>query len=717
MLEDAILRFFKKTRGSYNLKDIEEKFDIHTNEERKQLQDALYNLQVNGKLYLNDKNYYITFPKEYRIGILEMSRDGRGRINTPEGYVNIDPCDLNDAIDRDVIVIGNISNYGNRPIAKVKRIVQRSRNYIVCEYTEKGDSYYLKPQISNKRINLTLTPKERKNLVDGDYIRIDVSLNENGNVTPTLVDRVGHRDDPDIDLKNIAAEYDITMDFTEQSLNQLKDIPSSIEGLDISNRVDLRDKEFFTIDCDNTKDMDDAVYIDGNKLYIAIADVDEFVPYGSPLYSEALDRSTSWYPEDKCIPMLPHQLSNGICSLNEGQDRFAMIYELTFDANGKMTDYDVYQGIINSKKKMSYSAVNSILEDGIVPEGYEPYVDRLEAMNRLSKKIQRLKEDRGYIDFYRPDVSYKKNDEGEIIDIVPTYQHTAEKIIENFMVQGNIAVMLYMSHIYDDAIYRVHDLPAEDKLETIAEYINGLGLDFKFKTNNLNAKKLQRLLYKLKDKEYAPVVSELILRAMARARYDTNNIGHFALGNVPYYGHTTSPIRRSVDLITQSLIKKYQNGEFLKQPDDFHDWLQSTAEYASYKERQAKEAEMEVNKMRMAELMSKEEGRYFEAIISHINDSGAYARIHDVIEGKIYLKDIEGDHFYYDSRSNLLIGKKTKQTFRVGQKVLVQVKNASKEDRTINYSIPNTFLKNMENNKGERREQKKIKALARRKYS
>ena len=718
MLEDSILKFFKKTKGSYNLKDIEDKLNINGENEKQALLQALTNLQLQGKLYLNDKDYYVLFPKEYILGTLEMSRDGRGRIKTQDGYINIDPDDLNDAIDRDVIVVGNINSYGDRNLGKVKRIVGRSRNYIVCEYCQRGDCSYLKPQISNKRINIRLTDKEKKNLVDGDYIKIDVSLDEFGSINPTIVEKIGHRDDPDIDIKNIAAEYDITIDFTDAALKQLETIPSTIEGLDLSNRTDLRDKEFFTIDCDNTKDMDDAVCIEDNKLYIAIADVDEFVGYNSPLYKEAMERSTSWYPEDKCIPMLPHQVSNGICSLNEGQDRFALIYELEFDSNGKMIDYDIYQGVINSRKKMSYSAVNKILEENIIPEGYESYVTSLRKMYDLSKKLQRLKEQSGYIDFFRPDVEYVKNEEGTIIDIIPSYQHTAEKIIENFMVQGNVAVMLYMSHIYEDAIYRVHDLPAEDRLEEIIEYINNLGLDIKLKKDNITSKKLQSILYKIKDKEYAPVVSELILRSMARARYDTNNIGHFALGNIPYYGHTTSPIRRSVDLITQSMIKKYQNGEFLED-DNTKEILQDIAEYASYKERQAKEAEIEVNRMCMAELMSNACGRYFEAVISHINESGAYARVQDVIEGKIYLKDIEGDQFHYDSKNNVLVGKKTKQVFHVGQKVLVQVKSASKEDRTINYAITNSLVKNMEGSKNIKNERRvaKIKFLAKNKKS
>ena len=719
MLEDSILKFFKKTRGSYNLKDIEDKLGIKDEDERSALLTALKNLQLEGKLYLNDKDYYVTFPKEYTLGMLEMSRNGRGRIKTQEGYINIDPEDLNDAIDKDIIVVGNTGYYGDHLVGKVKRIVGRNRNYIVCEYCQKGNNTYLKPQISNKRINLKLTEKEKKNLVDGDYVKIDVSMDELGHINPTLVEKIGHRDDPDIDIKNIAAEYDITIDFSDAALKQLETIPDTIDGLDISNRYDLRNKEFFTIDCDNTKDMDDAVCIEGNKLYIAIADVDEFVGYDTALYNEAMDRSTSWYPEDKCIPMLPHQVSNGICSLNEGQDRFAMIYELTFDTNGKMIDYDVYQGVINSRKKMSYSAVNKILEENIIPEGYEPYVESLKKMHALSKNLQRLKEQSGYIDFFRPDVEYVKDEEGNIINIIPSYQHTAEKIIENFMVQGNIAVMLYISHIYDDAIYRVHDLPSAEKLEEIIDYINNLGLDIKLKNDNITSKKLQDILYKIKDKEYAPIVSELILRSMARARYDTNNIGHFALGNIPYYGHTTSPIRRSVDLITQSMIKKYQNGEFIEQIEGFKDSLQNIAEYASYKERQAKEAEMEVNRMRMAELMEGACGQYFEAVISHINESGAYARIQDVIEGKIYLKDIEGDQFHYDARNNVLVGKKTKQVFNVGQRVLVQVKSASKEDRTINYAITNSLVKNMDGPKSVKNERRvaKIKFLAKKKKS
>ena len=379
-----------------------------------------------------------------------------------------------------------------------------------------------------------------------------------------------------------------------------------------------------------------------------------------------------------------------------------------------MIDYDVYQSVINSKKKMTYDDVNLILEQKIVPNGYEPFVEMLKNLEKVSKKLQRLKEQSGYIDFYRPDVDYILDENNNIIDIKPTYQHTAEKIIENLMVAGNVALMMYVSHIYDTAIYRVHDRPNEEKLEEMIDFVNGLGLDVKISKNNLTAKELQDLLKKVNGKEYAPIISELILRSMARARYDTNNIGHFALGNIPYYGHTTSPIRRFVDLMTQTMVKKYQNGEFILEPEIFEEQLQEIAEYASFKERKAKEAEIEVNKMKMAEYMAKQEGRLFSGVISYINETGAYARINDVIEGKIYLNDIAGDSFQYDARNGILVGKHTKEIYRIGQNVLLQVKAASKSDRTINYSIPNNFSKEMDNNKNERL-RKKQRILAKRK--
>lgn len=713
MLESSILKLINKKGKNYRIKELEKMLAIKSEEERSLLNTALKNLQMDGKIYINDKGYFMPFPKEYKIGTLEMSRSGIGRVRTDKGYIKIDPNDLENAVDKDLVVVSNIYNDGTLN-GKIKKIVDRYRNSIVCEYKKRGTTYTLKPNISNKNLKLDIDSKSLKNLVDGDYVKVDMSIDIFGKTNPTIIEKIGHRDDPEIDIKNVAAEYDIDIDFSKEAREQLKTIPTTIEGMDITKRVDLRDKDFVTIDCTSTKDMDDAVYIEGNKIFISIADVDEFIPLETPLYNEAYKRSTSWYPFNKCIPMFPHEVSNGICSLNEGEDRFTLTYEITLDDFGKMIDYDVYQSVINSKKKMTYDDVNLILEQKIVPNGYEPFVEMLKNLEKVSKKLQRLKEQSGYIDFYRPDVDYILDENNNIIDIKPTYQHTAEKIIENLMVAGNVALMMYVSHIYDTAIYRVHDRPNEEKLEEMIDFVNGLGLDVKISKNNLTAKELQDLLKKVNGKEYAPIISELILRSMARARYDTNNIGHFALGNIPYYGHTTSPIRRFVDLMTQTMVKKYQNGEFILEPEIFEEQLQEIAEYASFKERKAKEAEIEVNKMKMAEYMAKQEGRLFSGVISYINETGAYARINDVIEGKIYLNDIAGDSFQYDARNGILVGKHTKEIYRIGQNVLLQVKAASKSDRTINYSIPNNFSKEMDNNKNERL-RKKQRILAKRK--
>lgn len=714
MLESSILNYIKKTGVISKIKDLEKGLKITDEKEKNAINEALISLQRQGKIYLNDKENYILFPREYRLAKLCMSRNGNAHISTDIGKIDISSEDLNDAIDRDLVVVGDIYEYDDgKYCATVKKIIERSRNSVVCEYCKRGNSYTLKPQVSNKNLRIDVPENELKNLVDGDYVKVDLSIDNKGKTHPTITKKIGHRDDPEIDIKNIAAEYDIEIDFSDEALKQLDDIPNNIESLNCSKRVDFRDKNFVTIDCQSTKDMDDAICVEGNKLYVAIADVDEFVGYDSPLYKEASMRSTSWYPFTKCIPMLPHQLSNGICSLNENEDRFAIVYEITLDDNGKLKDYDIYQGIIKSRKKMTYDDVNLILEKNIIPEGYEEFVPMLKEMEVLSKKIQTIKEKSGYIDLYRPDIGYETDVEDKITNIVPVYQHTAEKIIENFMVQANVVLIMYLANVYDSVIYRVHDMPDEDKLNDMIEFINNIGIDFKPQKGTVTSKDLQKLLLKIKGKEYAPVVSELILRAMPRARYDTNNIGHFALGNIPYYGHTTSPIRRFVDLITQSMVKKYQNGEFVLEPEIFRQQLQEIAEYASYKERQAKEAEIEVNKMKTAEYMQQYEGRIFEGVISHVGDSGLYAKINDVIEGKVNIKDIEGDRFTYDPKNEILIGKRTKQVYRVGQKVLLEVKSASKIDRSINYKIPNALSKDITNNKNDRRNAKQ-KVLARR---
>ncbi|HHX93986.1 MAG TPA: ribonuclease R, partial [Tenericutes bacterium] len=493
------------------------------------------------------------------------------------------------------------------------------------------------------------------------------------------------------DILSIIYNYNFRETFPEEVHQSLKKIPNKVKESDLKGRRDLRKDLIITIDGIDAKDLDDAVRVLKlpNKNYLLgvyIADVSYYVTLNSPIDLEARERGTSLYVVDRVIPMLPHKLSNGICSLNPGEDRLVIACEMEINNQGKVVDYEIFPGVINSKYRMNYSDVNKILEENNkkLQEKYNEIVPMLKDMEALAKILKENRIKRGAIDFLSDEAVITVDEKGLPINIEPRIQRTGEKIIEEFMIRANETVTEHFHWLDVPFIYRIHETPKEKKIEHFLNFVKLTGHKLPKKINLTNPKSLQEVLTSLETSEIYPVFSELLLRAMQKACYSEKNVGHFGLAS-KYYTHFTAPIRRYPDLIVHRLIRDYIfNGEA---KTDWDKLIPPIAEHASIQEREAIECEREVEDMKKAEYMKSHVGEVFEGIISGVTGFGFFARLPNTIEGLVHILDLNDDYYYFDEKTLSLIGEKKKKRYRIGDKVKVKVINASKIDLTIDFTV------------------------------
>ena len=508
-----------------------------------------------------------------------------------------------------------------------------------------------------------------------------------GKYKSTIKKIIGNKNDPNIDIRLIFEKYEIPVEFSDEIYEECKKIPNTIKKEDLKDRVDLRDEVAFTIDCDDTKDRDDSIIIskldNGNFLLkVNIADVSYYVKNNSLLFEEALKRTSSHYPADKCIPMLPHILSNGICSLNENVDRLTKTVEMEIDENGEVVKYNIYNSVINSKKAMSYSDVNKVLDGEYLPD-YEKFKSKISLLNELNKILEKSRNKRNYINFDTYEPKFKNNN-GKY-EFSKNKLGTAGSIIENCMLVANHTV--YNDLSWNILAYRVHEEPNE---ETVKEALNTLRASgFKIpKIKNVDSRSLKTIIEELGDSEKAEILRESLLKSMKKARYDIVNLGHYAL-QYDTYGHFTSPIRRIIDLITHMTIDNIKTFDYSEESiKNYEKFLNSVCERTNRIEKIDKLIEDEVMDMLMAKEMSNHIGEEFEVYVTDISKHCMFVRTNNLIRGKIKLENMEDDKYYYDYDKKAIIGKKTKNKYQIGNKLVVLVKDASKESRTINFKVP-----------------------------
>ena len=697
-MEEKIIEILSdKNKSSLSITEINDKLNLETIEEYQRLQNTLEEMTSNGILYYSDKKkkYLLLSNSHLLSGKLLMTEKGFGfvEIDKDSKDIYISEKNLNTARANDLVLVELINKNKDKPEGKIIKVIKRDYTPLVGEVFIEKDNYYVKPD--NKKCPDIYIPKEYINgAVEGH--KVLVRPLKDGNYVGEIIQIIGHKNDVGIDILSFVYEYGFRPNFPDEVIKELEDIPLELndemikEGLD-SGRLDLRDKVIFTIDGDDTKDIDDAVSIsklkDGNyELGVHIADVSYYVKPGTALDDEAYYRSTSVYLVDRVVPMLPHKLSNGICSLNPKVDRFAMSCIMKINSKGEVIDYNITPSIIRSRIQMTYNKVNSILEDNVITSEYKDFADDLRIMNELSDILRKKMINRGYIEFDSPEAKILVDDKCHPYKIELRSQRTGEKLIENFMIVANETVA---SHIYYQelpSIYRVHDKPDQMKIQSFLNFLALRGYVVTGKNKIVTAKDFQRILKQLTDKEDSKVLNDLAIRSQAKAKYSNENIGHFGLGS-KCYSHFTSPIRRYPDLILHRLVRDYSINYSNKVVEYWDTNLYSMCEHTSQKELDSVNCERDVEKMKKAEYMEDHIGEVYPGVISGVTPFGIFVELDNTVEGLVKLEDIPGDYYIYDESGYMVYGKKTNKRYIFGDTVTVKVIGASRENSTVDFIL------------------------------
>jgi ribonuclease R len=672
---------------SMSISEINSKLELKSIEEFRILEKTLNQMVNEATLYYSDKKKkYTLFENSHLFkGKLSLSSKGYGFV-TIEGRdkdVYISRNNINNANDGDFVCIELIDKINNE--GKILKIIRPDDSIITGEFFKQNKKNFVKQSHSNFIIEIPA--KYTKGAVPGHKVIVEKIGNNKGKITKII----GHKNDVGIEILSFVYEHNFEPQFPEEVMHYLDKIPEEVKESDKKGRLDLRDKVIFTIDGDDTKDIDDAISIeklDDNtyELGVHIADVSHYVTEGSILDNEAYKRGTSVYLVDRVLPMLPHKLSNGICSLNPDVDRLALSCIMKIDNTGKVTSYKIKKSVIKSRKQMTYNCVNQILDNDIVPVGYEPFVEELKMMKTLSDIIRKKMINRGYIEFHSKEPKIIVDEMCHPIDIKVRTEGTGENMIENFMVIANETVASHIFYRNLPGIYRVHDRPNPDKMKTFFDFLSSRGYVVKGKRGeNITSRDFQKILEQLQDKPDISILNTIAIRAQAKAIYSDENIGHFGLGS-KCYSHFTSPIRRYPDLTLHRLVKDYDDNY---SEETIRKWQQKLAEisiHSSEKEQDSVECERDVEKMKKAEYMEDHIGETFEGLVSGVQKFGLFVELDNTVEGLVKIEDLPNDEYNYVENTMSLIGKKGhKYTF--GDKIKVKVVSASMETMMVDFCL------------------------------
>lgn len=696
-MKDRILNILEREDRAYTTFELKDILGLNTTEQVEQMLEILNQLESDLTIYHTNKDKYMAFIYSHlKKGKISVSEKGFGFVlMEDEEDIHIDKEHLNGAIDGDLVIVEITNkNTGAKKEGRVLRIAKRNYGPIVGEYLYNNGEPTIIPNDKKLKQKIVLTKESTKNVVDGHIVVANIIKELDINVILAEITTViGHKNDVGVDVEAIVYKHMFSPKFPDEVLKELDDIPDSVSEEDKVGRKDLTNVTIFTIDGDDTKDIDDAISIkkldNGNyELGVHIADVSYYVKPGTKLYDEAYERGTSVYLVDRVIPMLPHKLSNGICSLNPGVERLAQSCIMEIDKKGNVVSHDIFESVIKSRIQMTYKKVNKWLEEGIVEEGYEPFTSSLSTMKELSDILRKSREVRGAIDFDTDEAKIIADDTGKPIDVILRERASGEKMIEDFMIVANETVASHIFYMELPFVYRVHGTPGEEKINDFLDFVSSLGYKITGKVNVKYPSSIQNVLDQLKDKKEYKILSSLMLRAMQKAVYQTENIGHFGLAS-KIYTHFTSPIRRFPDTTVHRLLRTYlfDNDQSKKTIDYFKEYLPVLAEHASMKEKDSIECEREVEDMKMAEYMMEHVGEEFKGMISGVTSFGMFVELSNMIEGLIHISDIKGDYYNYDERTMSLIGQKHKKRYRIGDEVTVICKSASKEESFIDFEI------------------------------
>lgn len=695
-MREQILELLKIEKKALSVTEINDALGFHSVDEFKELLKELNAMEDELLLYRTNKDNYMLFNNSHlKLGRMMATKKGYGFVDIEgDEDVFVPPSCMNNAIHGDKVIVEITSKKGTDLEGRIVKIVDRSLKLMVGEYTVKKGIGTIILDDEKVKLNIVIPKEHSMGAMDGHKVLVKITNKlKNNNYNGEIVKIIGHKNDPGVDILSIVNKYGIHDTFPKEVMEELEEIPDDVKESEMQGRKDLRDMEIFTIDGDDTKDIDDAISIqkleNGNyELGVHIADVSYYVKEGSKLNEEAYERGTSVYLADRVIPMLPHKLSNGICSLNPDVDRLAMSCVMEINPKGEVVSYDIFESVIRSRKQMTYKKVNQILEENIVPEGYELYQKSLLQMKELASILRKNKEEKGYIDFDLDESKIIVNEKGEAIDVVLRDRGAGEKLIEDFMIAANetVATCIYFMEL--PFVYRVHGEPNEEKINNFLNFVSSLGYHVKGDIKKMHPRVMQDILRQLSDKKEFHILSSLLLRSMQKAVYDSTNIGHFGLAS-KCYTHFTSPIRRFPDTTVHRLLRKYLFQHQVDK-DTISFWereLPVLCEHTSEAERNAVDCEREVDDMKKAEYMLKHIGEEYTGMISSIMSFGMFIELPNLVEGLIRVEDLTDDHYLFDESTLTLRGIHNKRGYRLGDTITVIVKAANKELRTVDFVV------------------------------
>ncbi|MGL6058521.1 MAG: ribonuclease R [Culicoidibacterales bacterium] len=669
------------------------------------LQKAVDELKQAGDVVIRKKNQ--AYQASAKLGLVKGVVIGHARgfaFVRPEGgsvaddyFLKIE--NINGAYDGDLVLVKELSKATAdlRKEGVVVQIIRRSFKVLVGTIVPYNKSY-LECKVDDERFNARIFIAKEDSLgamPDHKVVIQPLEYYEDGEVLARVNEIIGHKNDPGVDILSAIYKHGITVEFSADTLEQAANVEEEVAPEEYQSRKDHRFETIVTIDGDDAKDLDDAVTVkklaNGNYfLGVHIADVSYYVTMGSPMSKEAYERGTSVYLVDRVIPMLPHRLSNGICSLNPHVDRLVMSCEMEINPQGEVVDYEISQGVIHSKARMTYRAVNEIITDKNPQTiaDYAEFVPMFQEMQELATILEAKRHQRGALEFDIPESKIEVDAEGKPVAIHMRERGTSERIIEQFMLEANECVAKNFKLANLPFIYRIHEEPNEQKLQNFTNLVANLGYPISTSADKLSAKSLQQVLKAAMGTDAEAAISTMLLRSMQKARYSEVCEGHYGLG-AQYYTHFTSPIRRYPDLVVHRCIREFliQQQVDEKTQTTWKLSLPEIAQQTSIAERRAIDCERDVNDMKKAEYMLDHIGETFNGIVSSVTNFGIFVELPNTVEGLVHVSDLSDDHYEFHQSQMVLIGKRTGKTFKIGDHVEIEVMSVDKAKPAIDFKI------------------------------
>ena len=667
-------------------------------DQRKELKAIMDSLEAEGKVHVSKKGKYTKGEAKRIVGTYQAHARGFGfvAVEGEDDDIFISEDDTNGAFHGDQVEVTiKSAPDGKRREGKVVRILSHGTTRLVGYFQKNKNFGFVVPD-NQRFIKDVFVPLERsKGAVTGHKVVVELTKYGGDNKKPEgkIVEIIGHVNDPGTDIMSIVKGYDLPIEFPEKVLNQAERVAKDVSTADMAGRMDIRDWQMVTIDGEDAKDLDDAISLtkegENYKLGVHIADVTNYVQEKSALDREAYKRGTSVYLVDRVIPMLPHILSNGICSLNEGEDRLALSCIMTINDKGNVVDYKIAETVICVDRRMTYTSVKKILEEQDEEEckRYEEFVPMFQMMEKVAGILREKRKKRGSIDFDFPETKMVLDEQGKPIELKPYDRNVATKIIEDFMLLANETVAEHYFWQEIPFVYRTHEQPDEEKIQKLAIFINNFGHSMHIANNAVRPKEIQKLLVKVEGTNEEALISRLALRSMKQAKYTPENTGHFGLATT-YYCHFTSPIRRYPDLQIHRIIKEDLRGRMNEnRREHYEKILPEVTKQCSERERLAEEAERETIKLKKVEYMEEHIGEVFEGVISSITKWGIYVELPNTIEGLVHVTNMHDEHYDYIEERFEMVGEHTRKVYKLGQTVYIVATGTDRLQRTIDFEF------------------------------